>query len=357
MAFNGSGTFALYTPGNPVVTGTTIASSWANNTLTDIATGLTNCITKDGQSTPSADIPMGANKITGLASGTAATDAANIANIVARTGQYVATVGGTADVITLTPSPAIAAYAAGQQFSFIVSGANTGAVTVNVNALGAKAITKNGATALAAGDLAANALALIEYDGTQFQVISVSGAAKSGTVTGSGLTMATARLLGRTTASTGAIEEITVGASLTLSAGSLSGTAASDTQAGVIEVAIQSEMEAGSSTTLAVTPGRQQFHPSAAKGWASADAAGTINASYNLTSITDVDLGQITFTWATDFSSANYAAVSDSFLAGAVSNSRVLGQAAGTTDLAVTNAAGSAADPTAYFIAAFGDQA
>jgi hypothetical protein len=43
-----------------------------------------------------------------------------------------------------------------------------------------------------------------------------------GAVTTSGLTMATARLLGRTTGSTGAIEEITVGSGLTLSGGELS---------------------------------------------------------------------------------------------------------------------------------------
>lgn len=47
-------------------------------------------------------------------------------------------------------------------------------------------------------------------------------AAGSGAVTGSGLTMTTARLLGRTTASTGAIEEISIGSGLSLSAGSLS---------------------------------------------------------------------------------------------------------------------------------------
>ena len=47
------------------------------------------------------------------------------------------------------------------------------------------------------------------------------GTAASGAVTGSGLTMTTSRLLGRTTASTGAVEEITVGAGLALSAGSL----------------------------------------------------------------------------------------------------------------------------------------
>jgi hypothetical protein len=47
-----------------------------------------------------------------------------------------------------------------------------------------------------------------------------------GAITGSGLTMATARLLGRTTGSTGAIEEISMGAGLSLVAGVLSSTAA-----------------------------------------------------------------------------------------------------------------------------------
>ncbi len=55
------------------------------------------------------------------------------------------------------------------------------------------------------------------------------GAAASGAATASGLTMATSRLLGRTTASTGAIEEITVGSGLSLSAGTLSAQATSPT--------------------------------------------------------------------------------------------------------------------------------
>lgn len=46
--------------------------------------------------------------------------------------------------------------------------------------------------------------------------------ADAGDVTASGLTMATARLLGRTTASAGAVEEITIGANLTLTGGELS---------------------------------------------------------------------------------------------------------------------------------------
>jgi hypothetical protein len=50
------------------------------------------------------------------------------------------------------------------------------------------------------------------------------GAAASGSITTSGLTQATARILGRTSASTGAVEEITVGSGLSLSAGELSST-------------------------------------------------------------------------------------------------------------------------------------
>lgn len=51
------------------------------------------------------------------------------------------------------------------------------------------------------------------------------GAAASGSVTTSGLTQTSSRILGRTTALTGAVEELTVGTGLTLSAGSLSVTA------------------------------------------------------------------------------------------------------------------------------------
>ena len=58
MSRNGTGTYTL-PAGNPVVTGTTISSTWANNTLADIQNALTGSIAADGQ-TP----------ITGALSGT-----------------------------------------------------------------------------------------------------------------------------------------------------------------------------------------------------------------------------------------------------------------------------------------------
>jgi hypothetical protein len=80
MSRNGSGTYSL-PAGNPVVTGTTISSTWANNTLTDIATALTGSLAADGQTTATGNLKMGNNRITGLADGIAATDAATVSQL------------------------------------------------------------------------------------------------------------------------------------------------------------------------------------------------------------------------------------------------------------------------------------
>ncbi len=69
-----AGAFSLYQPGNPPVTGTTISSAWAANTLNDIATGLSTAVLKDGSQTLTANIPMSSFKLTGLAAGSASGD-------------------------------------------------------------------------------------------------------------------------------------------------------------------------------------------------------------------------------------------------------------------------------------------
>lgn len=176
MSYNGSGTFNINTAGQPVVTGTTITSTAFNLLTTDLATGLTTALTKDGQTTPTANIPMGTFKITGLGAGSAATDAAQYGQLQANA-TTIATVSGT-DTLTGSLTPALAAYATGNLFSFVAVATNTGATTINLNSLGAKSITKSGTTALAAGDLVSGQVYLIEYDGTRFQLInpsSVSG--------------------------------------------------------------------------------------------------------------------------------------------------------------------------------------
>jgi hypothetical protein len=61
------------------------------------------------------------------------------------------------------------------------------------------------------------------------------GAAASGSITSSGLTQSTARILGRTTASTGAVEEIQIGSGLSLSAGELSSTVSAGIPATIVD--------------------------------------------------------------------------------------------------------------------------
>jgi len=56
MSYNGSGTFNINTTGQPVVAGTVISSSAFNSLTSDLATGLTTAITKDGQTTTTARI-------------------------------------------------------------------------------------------------------------------------------------------------------------------------------------------------------------------------------------------------------------------------------------------------------------
>ena len=204
MARNGSGTYALPT-GNPVASGTVISSTTNNTTQSDIATALTNSVCRNGEAPFTSDQPMGDNKITGLKNPTAQTDATNLLAIQHGTGVYGATVAGSGNAITVTLSPAITAYSAGQKFTFIAGAANTGGVTINFNGLGAKAITKVGTTALVANDILSSSLVEVEYDGTRFQLISPIGADPSGTY----LPLAGGTLTGDLNMSAKAINEAT----------------------------------------------------------------------------------------------------------------------------------------------------
>ena len=75
MSFNGTGTFNINTGGQPVVTGTTISSTVFNALTADLGNGLTNTLTKDGQSTPTNNIKFGGFKLTGVGLATVTGDA------------------------------------------------------------------------------------------------------------------------------------------------------------------------------------------------------------------------------------------------------------------------------------------
>jgi microcystin-dependent protein len=83
------------------------------------------------------------------------------------------TVTGTNTLIA-TSVPPYTAYVTGMTLSFVPVNANTGAVTIDLDGLGARNIYLDATTALSAGDLAAGKVALVEYDGTRFQLVNSS---------------------------------------------------------------------------------------------------------------------------------------------------------------------------------------
>lgn len=161
--------------------------------MSDIATALTASIAKDGQTTPTANLPMGGYKHTSVAVAAALTDYARTDQVQNGAFQWLSSVSG-ADTITASATPTPAAYAAGQTWRFVSSGANTGAVTLNISSLGARAVTKNGSTALSANDIPSGAVVEVTDDGTRLQLKSVNTGlyAKAGALASSGITGAAA---------------------------------------------------------------------------------------------------------------------------------------------------------------------
>lgn len=136
--------------------------------------------------------------------------------------------------------------------------------------------------------------------------------------------------------------------------------AASDTTAGVIERAVQSEMETGTSTSLAVTPGRQHFHPGHPKIWFDLDGTGTaaIDASYNGGGgLADNTTGDYTVTFDITLSSASFAAVlgHDGQLGGTENGGGFGGRTTTTVDVEGFDVNGASVDQDPMMVAIFGD--
>ncbi|MBB4230021.1 phage tail protein [Rhizobium mongolense] len=79
------------------------------------------------------------------------------------------------------------AYEIGEFFSFFVSATNTGAATLNINGMGAKALVVTDGSALKAGDITAGMPVTATYNGTHFRLVSTAGKVLSADGAGSGL--------------------------------------------------------------------------------------------------------------------------------------------------------------------------
>lgn len=127
--------------------------------------------------------------------------------------------------------------------------------------------------------------------------------------------------------------------------------------------ASQAEMEAATSTTQHVTPGRQHYHPSASKAWVNFQGTSTVSIrdSYNVSSITDNGTGDYDANFSTSFSGQDYCPVgstqSGTFVDFVDVNNTAL--QAGAVNLRVverTDSPFTTRDEEAVYLVVFGDQ-
>src|SRR5262249_55200118 len=134
--------------------GLNISSARMDADSNDIAAnGFGNCLTRDGQGQPTANLPMANFRHTGAGNGIARNDYAALGQVQDNIVNWAVAVG-TPDAITATLAPPVGALADGQLIYLRAAGANTTvAPTFGPNGLTARPITRAGGGALNAGDI------------------------------------------------------------------------------------------------------------------------------------------------------------------------------------------------------------
>jgi hypothetical protein len=142
MSRNGSGTYTL-PAGNPVVTGTTISTTWANNTLNDLAAAMTDSVAADGQTPMTGDLDLNNNKIVNLAPAAFAGDAVEYSQLVAAT-SVVTITGGTINGTTVGATTAASGRFTTLEATGAFTAGSTAAITGNTTVGGTLVVTGDG---------------------------------------------------------------------------------------------------------------------------------------------------------------------------------------------------------------------
>jgi hypothetical protein len=123
----------------------------------------------DLSTTPSSNSPAGTDPV-----GSSLDDYLRaIQSILKDAGQTLYTAAGTANALTVTASPAPASYSTGYRVWFKAASANTAAVTINVNGLGAKSLVNFDGTAILPQAIQTGAVICAIYDGTNFLAVNL----------------------------------------------------------------------------------------------------------------------------------------------------------------------------------------
>ena len=158
MPFNGNGVYSAPSlPGsfNPAISGQAATPTDWNTLLTDLSTALSTTLTKDGQSTPTANIGFGGFRITNVGNASALTDATTAGQVQNARHTYAIDTGSST-AYAIAPAPACSAYAVGQRFQFKAVNTNTTTTpTLAVSGLTAGTIVMADGSAIAVGAIVA----------------------------------------------------------------------------------------------------------------------------------------------------------------------------------------------------------
>lgn len=223
----------------------------------------------------------------------------------------VATAAAGTDTYTLTLTPSLGAYVDGMRVPVRFGNANaTTTPTLNVSGLGAITITKNGSAALAAGDIAAGAALVLEYQsaGPRFAIVGTSG------------TTYTAATNGAINITSNQIKVDPTAAPSKTTPAAADGLLIEDNAAlGVVKVATiqntiisqepsKATMQTGTDNTSIVTPRRVNDHDGVAKAHCNfTGSTATLNGtSFNVSGVVRNGAGDYTISFTTAFTDTNY---------------------------------------------------
>ena len=146
--------------------GVKIVSSGHDTHDQDIAGGLNSLLLKNGNNTPTANLPMATYKHTGVGNGSARTDYLAVGQLQDSAVNYAAATVSSSNVYVATLSPAVTAYTTGMTVHLEFAAINTASATINLNGVGAKTIKDVFGNALIGGELTAGGIMTLIYDGT-----------------------------------------------------------------------------------------------------------------------------------------------------------------------------------------------
>lgn len=141
----------------------------------DFATGINQCLNKDGSNAATGNLNIGGFKVTNVAAGTARSDLAILGQVQDGTSSYLGTTGGTTTAFTVTATPTITTLVTGATYTFKANAANGAAATLKIDSTAATTMQRQG-TALAGNEFKANDFVSVIYDGTNFQITNIASA-------------------------------------------------------------------------------------------------------------------------------------------------------------------------------------